>query len=216
MTAATDEQLERWRGDPVSFIEEILRDPETGEPIRLYRAQKRFIRKALKLTKDDRLRYPELIFSGPKKCGKTTLAAMIVLYVIVILSGPNAEAFVLANDFEQAQGRVFQAIARMVDSSSDFKVMSSKITFVPRNATITALANDYAGAAGTNANIVVFDELWAYTSERAHRLWDEMVPPPTRQVACRLTVTYAGHFFEVGPAVCWIVRDDLWTDAAVC
>ena len=28
--------------------------------------------------------------------------------------------------------------------------------------------------------------------ERSHRLWDEMVPPPTRRVACRLTVTYAG------------------------
>jgi hypothetical protein len=38
----------------------------------------------------------------------------------------------------------------------------------------------------------VFDELWGYTSERSHRLWDEMVPPPTRKIACRLTVTYAG------------------------
>jgi hypothetical protein len=38
----------------------------------------------------------------------------------------------------------------------------------------------------------VFDELWAFSSERSRRLWDEMIPPPTRQVACRLTVTYAG------------------------
>ena len=37
-----------------------------------------------------------------------------------------------------------------------------------------------------------FDELWAYSSERARRLFDEMVPPPTRKIACRLTVTYAG------------------------
>ena len=37
-----------------------------------------------------------------------------------------------------------------------------------------------------------FDELWGYTSERSHRLWDEMIPPPTRKVACRLTTTYAG------------------------
>jgi hypothetical protein len=35
-----------------------------------------------------------------------------------------------------------------------------------------------------------------YTSERSHRLWDEMVPPPTRKIACRLTVTYAGFSGE--------------------
>ena len=59
-------------------------------------------------------------------------------------------------------------------------------------ATITALASDYAGAAGANPTITVFDELWGYTSERAQRLWDEMVPVPTRKVSVRLTVTYAG------------------------
>ena len=38
----------------------------------------------------------------------------------------------------------------------------------------------------------MFDELWAFTTEKAHRFFDEQVPPPTRQIACRLTVTYAG------------------------
>jgi hypothetical protein len=37
--------------------------------------------------------------------------------------------------------------------------------------------------------IAVFDELWGYDTERARRLFDELVPPPTRKVACRLTVT---------------------------
>jgi hypothetical protein len=40
--------------------------------------------------------------------------------------------------------------------------------------------------------ISAFDELWAYSHERLRRLFDELVPPPTRQIACRLTVTYAG------------------------
>jgi phage terminase large subunit-like protein len=35
--------------------------------------------------------------------------------------------------------------------------------------------------------------MWAYTSERSRRLWDELCPPPTRKIACRLTVTYAGY-----------------------
>jgi hypothetical protein len=38
----------------------------------------------------------------------------------------------------------------------------------------------------------VFDELLGYRSERSRRLWDEMVPVPTRKVSVRLTVTYAG------------------------
>jgi phage terminase large subunit-like protein len=54
-----------------------------------------------------------------------------------------------------------------------------------------APASDYAGAAGANPTISVFDELWAYTSERSRRLWDEMVPVPTRRISCRLTTTYA-------------------------
>src|SRR5262245_36032943 len=69
---------------------------------------------------------------------------------------------------------------------------SGEDAFPRLNATIMALASDYASAAGGNQNIAVFDELWAFTSERSRRLWDELVPPPTRQVACRLTTTYAG------------------------
>jgi hypothetical protein len=76
------------------------------------------------------------------------------------------------------------------------KITSDTITFRHNNATIKALASDYAGAAGANPNITVFDELWGYTSERSQRLWDEMVPPPTRRVACRLTVSYAGFSGE--------------------
>ena len=45
---------------------------------------------------------------------------------------------------------------------------------------------------GGNPNFIVFDELWGYTSEGSRRLWDEMIPVPTRKVSARLTVTYAG------------------------
>jgi hypothetical protein len=36
---------------------------------------------------DGRLPFPELLLAAPKKSGKTALAAMIVLYVIVCLGG---------------------------------------------------------------------------------------------------------------------------------
>jgi phage terminase large subunit-like protein len=72
-------------------------------------------------------------------------------------------------------------------------ITQSRIAFPAFNATIQAIASDAGSAAGSNAVVAGFDELWAYTSERSRRLWDEMTPPPTRQIAFRLTVTYAGY-----------------------
>jgi phage terminase large subunit-like protein len=188
----------RWKPDPCAFFEDgVIVDPETSRPFVLYPAEKLFLRHALTLTADGRLPYPELVFSAPKKSGKTALAAMIVLYVILVLGGPYAEAYCVANDFDQAQGRVFAAIARMLSprggESSLAKITASKIEFPSTGATITALASDYAGAAGANPTITVFDELWGYVSERSRRLWDEMVPVPTRKISARLTVSYAGY-----------------------
>jgi phage terminase large subunit-like protein len=121
---------------------------------------------------------------------------MAVIYIIVVLGGSYAEAYCVANDFEQASSRVFQAIARMIEASpllrSSASITANKITIVSTGASITALASDYAGAAGSNPTITVFDELWGYASERAQRLWDEMIPVPTRKVSVRLTTTYAG------------------------
>ena len=87
-------------------------------------------------------------------------------------------------------------IRRIIESSPllkrEAKITQDRITFPAFDATITAIPSNFATAAGGNQNISVFDELWAFTSERSRRLWDELVPPPTRQIACRLTTTYAG------------------------
>jgi Phage Terminase len=188
--------LNNLRRDPIAFIEGLLIDPETGKPFDLYPAQIIFLREALTLTADGRLPYPEVVYAAIKKSGKTATAAMAMLYVIIALGGPFAEGYCAANDFDQAQGRVFQAICRIIEASpmlrDSAKITSNKVEFTSTGATITAIASDYAGAAGANPTFTVFDELWAYVSERAYRMWDEMVPPPTRKVAARLTVTYAG------------------------
>ncbi len=195
-------RIARWKADPVAFVREVLRDPETGKGFELYPAQKRFLREAFTLSQDGRLPYPELVYSCPKKSGKTATAAMATLYVVVVLGGSYAEGYCVANDFDQAQGRVFQAIARIIEASpllrDSAKITANKIEFPSTGASITAIASDFAGAAGANPTITVFDELWGYTSERAQRLWDEMVPVPTRRVSARFTVTYAGFEQESG------------------
>jgi len=194
------ETLKLWRKDPVTFIQDVLRNPETGQPFQLYSEQEQFIREAMTLTKDGRLKYPELLFSAPKKSGKTALAAMITLYVILVLGGQYAEGYTLANDLEQSRSRVFEAICRIIEASpllqASARILSNKVEFPATGATITALASEYRGAAGANPTITVFDELWGYTSENASRLWDEMIPSPARKISCRLTVTYAGFTGE--------------------
>ena len=159
-----------------------------------FRAQR--LAKAFEVNAKGKLRYPELVYSAPKKSGKTALAAMVVLTVTLILGGRYGEAYCVANDWEQAVSRVFAAIRRIVEASPALRdaatVTQSRITFGELGATIEAIASDYAGAAGANPVCVSFDELWGYTSERSQRLWDELVPPPTRKISCRLVTTYAG------------------------
>jgi phage terminase large subunit-like protein len=48
---------------------------------------------------------------------------------------------------------------------------ANKIEFTSTRATVIAIASDYAGAAGANPTITVFDELWAFVSERSWRLF---------------------------------------------
>jgi Phage Terminase len=184
-----------WRRDPVRFIDAVLRDPETLEPFVLLDAERLFISQAFQTDDAGRLLYPEQVYAAPKKSGKTGFAAIMTLTTTLVYGGSFAEGYCVANDLEQAQGRVFQAIRRIVEASPDLKraarVTQSRIDF-ETGASIQAISSDYASAAGANPTTSVFDELWGYTSERSHRLWDEMVPPPTRKVACRLTTTYAG------------------------
>ena len=121
---------------------------------------------------------------------------LFTLTLLWLYGGRYAEAYCAANDLEQAQGRVFEMIRRVVEASpllrGEAKAGMDRITFASTGATIRALASDFASAAGGHPTISVFDELWGYSSERARRLWDEMVPVPTKKISCRLVVSYAG------------------------
>ena len=169
-TTINSRSLARWRRNPAYFIESVLIDPETGKHFKLLPAERAFIKHAFKTDKKGRLLYPELIYACPKKSGKTAFAAMLIFVATLLFGGPFAEAYVIANDLEQSKGRVFEAIKRIVTKSPllrrEAKIIQNKISFPATNAVITAIASDYAGAAGSNAVISSFDELWGYTSER--------------------------------------------------
>jgi hypothetical protein len=201
MTEALDHSaLARWQREPVTFIEQVLRDPETGRPFTLMDWQREFFAHAYQTTGDGRLRYPEQLAACPKKTGKTATAAMHLLTTTLIYGGRFAEGYAIANDLEQAQGRVFQAVRRIVEASPHLKreaeITATRITIPQTGAVIAALGGSAVDQAGANPTIGSFDELWGYVSERSRRLWDEMIPSPARKISCRLVTTYAGFSGE--------------------
>jgi phage terminase large subunit-like protein len=183
--------IERWRADPCGFIESTLVNPETGRAYELLPAERAFLQHACRLGENGKLLYWEWLYSCPKKSGKSTFAAIMIIVMVLLFGGSFSEAYALANDQEQSIARVFMMVRRIIEASPllrrEAKITQDRITFPGINAVIAAIASDAGSAAGSNATISVFDELWAYTSERARRLWDEMVPPPTRKIACRFT-----------------------------
>jgi len=193
-------QRRRWRADPCTFVEEVLVNYETSKPFELYDEERVFLRKALTLDRDGRLPFPEMVFSAPKKSGKTCFAAICGIYVAVVLAGSYGEVYSLANDLEQSQSRVYEAISRVIQASPKLRdsavITNKRITFRSTGTFVQACASDAAGFAGGNPNLTICDELWGFTSESSRRLFDEAVPSPAKKVSGRLTVTYAGFSSE--------------------
>lgn len=188
------QKIALWRNDIVAWAEENFVLAETGRPIKLMPHQKKILHLAFTPDIDGRLPFETIIYSCVKKSGKTTIAALVAEW-FALTQGSFNEIFMLANDQEQAQGRAFQDVTRSIQAhpylAGSCGTTKSEIKF-STGTTITALASDYAGAAGSRHGLTCWDELWAYTSERAYRLWDEMTPIPTKQNSIRLVTTYAG------------------------
>jgi hypothetical protein len=99
---------------------------------------------------------------------------------------------------------VFRAIEGLLTHNPELdpgaEVLTKEIR-LSNGTTITAIASEYAGAAGSNHGLTSWDELWGYTSEKARRLWEELTPVPTRKNSLRFITTYAG--WENESALLW-------------
>src|SRR5262245_61992737 len=140
----------RYSNDPVAFIDAFIGLNEKGKPWRLAQHQRRVLALAFRRGSLDELRFRLVLWGEPKKSGKTFLAAVILIWWAI--TNPDTEIIVVANDFEQAVGRVFhtavklcklnQALAASVTiRSTDIRVSDGTV--------ITAIASEYRGAAGS-------------------------------------------------------------------
>jgi phage terminase large subunit-like protein len=168
--------------------------PSTGQPIVLAEHQKRILRHIFTRDPDGRFPYQTILWSEVKKSGKSELAGL-VSYWVAKEEGGYAEAYHVANDLDQAKSRAFLALSRAVGRFKPVRVQVDKV-LLPDGGLIQALPCDYAGSAGSNPTVTCWDELWAYTSENARRLFDELSPSPARRNSIRFIVTYAGFSGE--------------------
>ncbi len=183
--------------DIVYFAETSYVLPEKKKTIKLLPHQKEILR--LCFTRDDKgiFPYQTIVYSCPKKGGKTELGGLVGLWFAASESSFN-EVYYIANDLEQAQSRGYRRVCQIIDASKEYELPLGTLDYqrslikFPDGTEIKAISTDYAGAAGANQGLTIWDELWAYRTDDARRLWAEMTPVPTRLNSLRLVLTYAG------------------------
>lgn len=184
--------------DPVLWIDNHIKKNELGHTFTLFDHQRDILRLMFPFDSNGILPYDTLLYSAPKKSGKTSLNAILTLWWSMTQEYAG-ECYVVANDLEQAQARVFNSIVRLLRHNPEIDplvVTTSSEIRLSNETVIKALSANYATAAGSNHSWVSYDELWAYVSERNQRLWEEMTAVPTRRNSVRFISTYAGYECE--------------------
>lgn len=176
-------------------------DPQTGDdlgpgPIRLADHQRRIVRAALERDGAGRFRWQTVVYSAPKKSGKTRIAAMVAAW-LARSAGRYAEIYCLANDGKQSADRVLAAVKKA--NELGHLGWHDKLTRVdlPNGAFIEAVPVDPTGEAGANPTASFWSEMWGFRLTAKERLWTEFTLPPTRQgKAIRWVESYAGYVGE--------------------
>jgi phage terminase large subunit-like protein len=188
------EDLIRYSRDPVAFIDRFITKTDRGEPFVLAAHQREILRTMFAFDADGRLSWDTGIYSSVKKDGKTTTNACVTLWWAFTQEAPN-ELKLVANDLEQSVSRAFTTMKGLLRHNRELgagaEVKATSIALA-NGTVIQALANDYASEAGANQGWSSWTELWAFTSESARRMWEELTPVPTRRNSIRFVDTYAG------------------------
>jgi hypothetical protein len=190
-----DEWLEEYFYDPTTVIQ-YGKDWnfDAGKKIKLHDVQRRILRYIFTKKPNGRFPYETVVYSTIKKEGKTTLAGGIGSWFGSCIEPPNL-VLTLANDQEQSAGRIFGAMLPTLNALGcrvPTAVSSKPEVRLINGTVIQAIANNYAGAAGANYGLTLWSELWAYTTERSRRLYEELIPVPTRHTSIRWVETYVG------------------------
>jgi phage terminase large subunit-like protein len=182
-----------YQRDPSAWIDTFIQFNELRQPFRLYEHQRTILQRAFDYDNDGVLPWDTVVWSCPKKSGKTALLSILSLWWGV--TSPGDEIIVLANDLDQVLARAFAGIVRLLRYNPDIDpkaVITQREIKLSNDTIIRAIPSEYAGAAGSNHGLTIWDELWGYSSPRSVLLYEELTPVPTRKNSIRLIGTYAG------------------------
>lgn len=184
--------------DPVAWIQENFFVPELRGPLVLQPYQIAALREATRRDSSGKLVYSTVVWSDVKKSIKSTIAAAVGLW-----RGFNLEwgsIIMVANDLKQADSRVGFYMRRAIELNSKMKMMSAIRNYLitlPNRTSIESVSIDPSGEAGSNADMVIFSELWGAHQEAQKRMWTEMTLPPNKfGESQRWVETYAGYSGE--------------------
>lgn len=180
----------------MKWIKENFWVPELKGPIQLADYQERSLNQILTPGEDGLLPYSFVLWSDIKKSIKSTIAAAVVM--TTAWHTDDAEIYIVANDIKQADSRVAHYFRRSLELNpilkGSVKQKGYRTTFPHNRAFVEAVPIDPSGEAGSNADLIVFSELWGAHEEAKKRMWSEMTLSPTKfGKSMRWVESYAGY-----------------------
>lgn len=186
--------------DACAWIEQHFYVPELRGPIMLADYQRQALHEAL--AKDgDSLRYSTILWSDIKKSIKSCIAAGVLLWSAFQVDSQTGwgSFYVIANDLKQADSRVSYYLRRAIQlnpllrEACHVRAGSYKI-MLPNQTFIESIPIDPTGEAGSNADGMVFSELWGAHGKAMNQMWAEMTLSPTKfGKSFRWIESYAGY-----------------------
>jgi phage terminase large subunit-like protein len=175
----------------IEFIDQHIKLNELGHPWHLAPYQ----RDVLDLM--FRKHYPLRCWSEPKKSGKSHITECVALCEAI--TAPGVRVGIFANDSEQAESIIYTGIRDLIRQNPDLrktaKILAKVIRF-SNGSEIEWFASDYQGGAGHRRKLSIIDEPWSMSSERSHRLFEELLPIPTVPDSYLWLCTTAGFAAE--------------------
>jgi len=180
------------------YIPETRNDPHLNGRIGLQPYQRDTLNEALTPDENGRYKYSIIVWSDIKKSAKSTIAAAMTLYRATFTE--FGEFYVIANDLKQADSRVAHYIRRAVELNPKMRKKYKQLgyrTTAPGGSYIEAIPIDPSGEAGTNADAIIFSEVWGAHEEDKNKMWAEMTLSPTKYGhSFRWIESYAGFMEE--------------------
>lgn len=180
------------------WIQQYFYVPELKGPMWLAPYQVACLKEALSTNPDGSFKYSTIIWADIKKSIKSCIAAGVALWQGY--RNEWASCYAVANDLKGADARVGYYIRRAIELNQAMKLTCQVRNYrveMPNHSFFESIPIDPTGEAGSNADMVIFSELWGAHQEAQTRMWTEMTIPPNKYgKAFRWVETYAGYAGE--------------------